>query len=152
MGIRAQHVWLAATLLLSGCFYVSNAEFDEAWDRDSDSWPLGEPGDPEADCAPFNAAINPNAPDIRGDQCDSDCGREADADNDDHPDAADCDSTDPTVHPCAEDVDGDGIDHDCDGNDGPNPDNAEVCPRPDPSFPDAPPIALEDCPEELRTN
>ena len=134
--------------LFTGCFYVSNQEFEDAWDRDGDRWPLGEEGDPDADCAPFDPAIHPFAADPRGDGCDSDCGRELDTDDDDFPDDADCAPNDPTIYPCAPDTDGDDIDSDCDGFDGPRED---ACLGIDPSFPDAEPIPLEDCPEDLRT-
>lgn len=149
MRVRIRTAILPTLLLLGGCFYVSNDKFDEAWDRDGDGYPLGDPSDPQVDCAPFDAAINPGSGDVRGDGCDSDCGWETDSDDDDHPDGADCDSSDPTIHPCAEDIVGDGIDSDCDGNDGPNPD--AICPRPDPGDPSATAIDIENCPEELRT-
>jgi len=131
---------------LSGCFYVSNDAFLKAWDQDGDGWPLGEPGDPDADCAPFNRDIFPFAPDRRGDGCDSDCGRETDTDGDDYPDDADCDPQDPTIYPCAPEDESDGIDSDCDGNDGARTDE---CLGLDPSFPDAQPIARQDCPAAL---
>lgn len=134
--------------LFTGCFYVSNKEFEEAWDRDGDRWPLGEDGDPDADCAPADPNIHPFAADPRGDGCDSDCGRELDSDDDDFPDDADCAPDDPTIYPCAPDVEGDDEDSDCDGFDTPRTDE---CLGIDPSFPDAEPIAIEDCPEELRT-
>lgn len=100
-------------MMLTGCFYATKGQYDEAFDRDSDTWPLGE------DCAPDDARIYPGAPDFRGDGCDADCGVELDSDGDDWPDDADCDPNDPTIHPCADDVAGDGIDQDCDNTDGP---------------------------------
>ena len=139
-------VALVGGLLFSGCFYVSDDKFLEAWDRDEDGWPLGEPGDPEADCAPLDPAIHPFAADRRGDGCDSDCGTELDTDGDDYPDDADCDATDPSIYPCAPETEGDGIDSDCDGNDSARTD---TCLGIDPSFPDAEPIAPENCPASL---
>ena len=109
--------WLL--LMLTGCFYATRADFDEAWDRDGDGWPLGE------DCAPFDANIYPGAPDSRGDGCDADCSTESDRDNDDWPDDSDCEPDDPNVFPCAEDVANDGVDSDCDGLDTPR---VDVCP------------------------
>lgn len=100
-------------LLLPGCFYATKGQYDEAFDRDGDTWPLGD------DCAPDDPLIYPGAPDFRGDGCDADCGVELDTDGDDWPDDADCDPTDPAIHPCAEDIAGDGIDQDCDNTDGP---------------------------------
>ena len=119
---------LCCAAWLSGCVYVSKAEFDAYWDEDGDGWPLGE------DCAEEDPAVYPYAPDVRGDGCDSDCGAEADADGDDWPDDSDCDPTDPDVHPCsASEQDGDGVDSDCDGFDGVR---SDACPTADPDFPD----------------
>jgi hypothetical protein len=146
MRLCATGVTLLLTLSLSGCFYVSNEKFRQAWDQDGDGWPLGEEGDPDADCAPFDREIYPFAPDRRGDGCDSDCGRETDSDGDDYPDDADCDPMDPTIFPCAEEDPTDGIDSDCDGEDTARTD---TCLGLDPSFPDAEPIAPEDCPVAL---
>lgn len=140
--------FIACGSFLTGCFYVSNGEFEEAWDRDGDRWPLGEEGDPDADCAPFDPAIHPFAADPRGDGCDSDCGREQDSDDDDFPDDADCAPDDPTIYPCAPETEGDSIDSDCDGFDSARTDE---CLGIDPSFPDAEPIPLDDCPDDLRT-
>ena len=124
----------AATLLLcallASCAYVTKEEFDALRDADGDGWPLDE------DCDDNNGQIYPFAPDLRGDGCDADCGREKDTDNDDWPDKADCNAGDPDAHPCSDaEVEGDGIDHDCDGRDGVRTD---LCPQDDPDFDSAP--------------
>lgn len=106
-------------LLLTGCFYATRGQYDEAYDRDGDRWPLDE------DCAPTDPRIHPGARDFRGDGCDADCGTEVDSDGDDWPDDADCAPDDPTIFPCADDPAGDGIDQDCDNTDGPRTD---TCP------------------------
>lgn len=129
----------AAVLMLlatSACAYVSRAEFLEVWDEDGDGWPLDD------DCRPQDPAFHPYAADPRGDGCDTDCGREPDADADDWPDAADCDRNDGTIYPCSPfEVPGDGIDHDCDRDDGVR---QEPCIQADPDYPDVAPI---DCTE-----
>jgi hypothetical protein len=119
---------------LSGCAYVSRAEYQEFWDSDGDGYPLDE------DCDDNNRDIYPYALDVRGDGCDADCGAEADDDNDDWPNASDCDPGDPDIYPCSDaEVPGDGIDHDCDGTDGVRPDTLP-CPTEDPGYPEAEPI------------
>lgn len=112
---------------LTGCAYVTRDEFLEEWDSDRDGFPIGE------DCAPDDSGIYPGAADIRGDGCDTDCGREPDEDGDDWPDAADCGPSDPEIHPCSVfEVPGDGIDHDCDGLDS---QRTDTCPGTDPDYP-----------------
>ncbi len=125
---------LAAALILAlpGCVYVTKADFEEYWDSDGDGWPLDD------DCDDNNVDVFPHAPDVRGDGCDADCGREPDADGDDWPDLADCDPDDGDIHPCSpKEKDGDGIDSDCDGLDSKR---ADACPGKDPDFPDAQPV------------
>jgi hypothetical protein len=123
--------WAILFIALSACAYVSKDEFDEAWDKDHDGWPLGE------DCADdptdlSSKVVFPFAPDVRGDGCDADCGKAADADGDDWPDDADCAPDDPTIYPCSPDeVDGDTVDNDCDGHDGVR---ADTCPGFDPDY------------------
>ncbi len=109
-----------AGLILSGCFYAPKGQYDESFDRDGDTWPLGE------DCAPNDPDIYPGAADFRGDGCDADCSAEMDTDGDDWPDDADCAPDDPTIYPCAPDAPADGIDQDCDNTDGPRD---TICPR-----------------------
>jgi hypothetical protein len=124
-----------ALLALTGCAYVTKAEFDDYWDKDEDGWPIGE------DCDDLDPDVYPFAGDVRGDGCDADCGKEPDADGDDWPDAADCAPDDADIHPCnADEVDGDSVDSDCDGFDGVN---LAPCNNDDPDFPDAAP--LSDC-------
>lgn len=125
-----RHVAVFALMWVVGCVYVTRDEFEQFWDADEDGWALDQ------DCDDTNRDIYPFAPDLRGDGCDADCGREPDADNDDWPDVADCDPADPDAHPCSTaEVDGDGIDHDCDGLDTARTDS---CPTGDPDFDDAP--------------
>ncbi len=113
-----------------GCVYVTQAEYDEFWDADGDTWPL------DLDCDDTNPDVFPFAPDRRGDGCDADCGEESDKDGDDWPDKADCGPNDPDSHPCStKEVEGDGVDHDCDGRDGIRTD---ACPTDDPDHEDAP--------------
>ena len=122
---------LMAVAMLTGCFYISKGEFDDAWDRDGDGFPNDE------DCAPDDPRIYPGAPDPRGDGCDSDCGVEPDADGDDWPDDNDCyGGTDPTIYPCAPDAPGDEVDSDCDGYPDPRP-AEDVCLGIDPRDPAA---------------
>lgn len=107
--------WITVLLVcsLAGCAYMSRDRFDELYDKDGDGWGVDE------DCNDENASIHPFAPDVRGDQCDADCGRELDSDGDDWPDDADCNPDDPDIFPCNPDeADGDGVDSDCDGQDG----------------------------------
>jgi hypothetical protein len=118
------------SLLLAGCPWVSNKEFDAVWDVDGDGWGYVD------DCGPDDPLVYPGAPDPRGDGCDDDCGVEPDADGDDWPDDADCDDTDATRFPCSgAEVDGDDVDHDCDGFDGVRP-AAATCPSADPDDPE----------------
>ncbi len=117
-------LWLA----MFACAYVTRDEVDAALDGDGDGWAA------EDDCDNENPDRFPGAPDVRGDGCDADCGREADTDGDDWPDAADCAPNDPNAFPCSPDeVDADGIDTDCDNRDEARPD---ACPSTDPDFPD----------------
>lgn len=100
------------TLALTGCPYMSKAQFDEYWDNDGDTYGVGE------DCDDANEWVHPYAYDFRGDGCDADCGTEPDADGDDWPDGADCAPDDATIFPCAVELsETDGIDSDCDGRD-----------------------------------
>jgi hypothetical protein len=115
-----------AMLGLAGCgAYVTKEEFDEAWDQDSDGWPVGE------DCNDQNRDFYPGAPDVRGDGCDPDCGVASDQDGDDWPDDADCAPEDPTIFPCADDPADGGGDRDCDGEDTPRDDD---CNDRDPNY------------------
>jgi len=124
-------------MALAGCVYVTKAEFESYWDQDGDGWPLDD------DCDDQNPDIFPGAPDLRGDGCDADCGREPDMDGDDWPDLADCNAEDPLIHPCSdEEVAGDGIDHDCDGHD---EIRADACRGTDPDFVDPPAPHLGNC-------
>ena len=129
-------IWICAVLLaLTGCAYVSRAEYQEYWDADGDGYPLDD------DCDDDNPDIYPFAADVRGDGCDADCGAEPDDDGDDWPNVADCDPADPDIHPCsAAEQPGDGVDSDCDGLDGVR---STPCPTEDPDYPDAEPIG--DC-------
>lgn len=144
MRLRARNALPLIALLLVSCFYVSKEEYREVWDRDGDGWPLGV----ENDCAPSDPLIYPFAPDIRGDHCDSDCGREIDSDNDDWPDDADCAPNDPEIYPCAPDAPG-GEDMDCDNLPDARPEGD--CPGIDRTHPEAEPIPLDACPEDLMT-
>ena len=122
--------WLIALALIvvSGCGYVSKSDFLDHWDGDGDGWPLGE------DCDDDNPDVYPFAPDVRGDGCDADCGREPDSDCDDWPDATDCDPNVAEAYPCnGSEQEGDGFDQDCDGFDGIRNDE---CPYGDPDFQD----------------
>ncbi len=56
-----------ALLALTGCAYVTKAEFDDYWDKDEDGWPIGE------DCDDLDPDVYPFAGDVRGDGCDADC-------------------------------------------------------------------------------
>lgn len=126
-------------LMLGGCPWVTEEEYDQYWDSDGDGWGIDE------DCAPNDARIYPYAADVRGDGCDSDCGMEADADGDDWPDDADCDPNDATVYPCSlHETQGDDKDSDCDGD--PDRVRTEPCLDGDPDFPDAEAIVVDDCP------
>lgn len=139
--------WAILLLTLGACAYVSKDEFDEAWDKDGDAWPLGQ------DCVddpaePNSERVFPFAADVRGDQCDADCGRGADADGDDWPDDADCDPDDPTVFPCSDaEVADDDVDSDCDGRDDLR---VDTCPGWDPDFDPDPAIQVrftaDNCP------
>jgi hypothetical protein len=103
---------LLIALGLTGCPYMSKAQFDEYWDNDADTYGVDE------DCDDTNEYVHPYAYDFRGDGCDADCGTEPDADGDDWPDAADCAPEDATIYPCAvEASETDGVDQDCDGLD-----------------------------------
>jgi len=107
--------WMLPLLMLAmtGCAYMSRDQYDELFDQDGDGWGVDE------DCNDLEAEIHPFAPDVRGDGCDADCGREPDADGDDWPDDADCAPDDASIFPCNPDeADGDGVDSDCDGSDG----------------------------------
>lgn len=134
MATRVSRV-LLLPLLLSSCFFVSQNEFEAAWDIDGDSWPNDE------DCDPYNPQIYPGAPDRRGDGCDADCGVVLDSDGDDWPDGSDCYQPDASIFPCAPDVPGDDIDSDCDGLDTPRTD---VCTGEDPNG-ESPVIDPADC-------
>jgi hypothetical protein len=131
-------IFVACCVSMSGCVYVTKSEYESYWDQDGDGWPLDD------DCNDQNASVYPHAPDLRGDGCDADCGRESDVDGDDWPDPADCDADDPTIYPCSpEEVEGDGIDHDCDGHDSIR---VDTCRGNDPDFVDPPAPNLGDCP------
>lgn len=115
---------------LSGCVYVTRAEYDEFFDKDGDGWSLDE------DCDDDNPDVYPFAPDRRGDGCDADCGEELDSDGDDWPDKADCEPKDPNSFPCSPfEVNLDGVDNDCDGLDDVR---IDTCPTADPDNEDAP--------------
>ncbi len=125
-------------LMLGGCPWVTEEEYDQHWDVDEDGWGIDE------DCAPDDERVYPYAPDVRGDGCDSDCGRELDSDGDDWPDDADCGPSDPMIFPCSpHETQGDGKDSDCDGLDGPR---TEPCITADPDYPEAEAIVGDDCP------
>ena len=107
--------WISPLIVfsLAGCGYMTQKRYDELWDWDEDGFGVGE------DCNDAEPEIYPWAPDVRGDGCDADCGKEPDADGDDWPDDADCAPDDPDVFPCnPAETDNDGVDSDCDGNDG----------------------------------
>jgi len=76
---------------------------------------------PPADCDDQNAAINPNAAEITGNNVDENCDdRIADRDGDgfnSYGTPRDCDDRNPARNPGARDVPGDGIDQDCSGSD-----------------------------------
>lgn len=109
--------WVAviALVFVAGCAYVTRGEYEDAWDKDGDGWPLDQ------DCNDADPAVHPYAADIRGDGCDADCGTERDKDGDDWPDDTDCAPGDASIHPCQNDDVGDGVDADCSGMDGPLP-------------------------------
>lgn len=129
---------IATLALLTACPWVSEDDFDAAWDQDGDGWGIDE------DCAPDDPQIHPFAGDIRGDGCDADCGASSDRDGDDWPDDADCAPDDPAIYPCSlNESEGDGTDHDCDGRDGVR---TIACSNADPEWPDAPAFTADTCP------
>ncbi|MSP53986.1 MAG: hypothetical protein EXR69_00015 [Myxococcales bacterium] len=111
------------TLVFPGSTEVCNGEdddcddaVDEDFDMDGDST-LTCPG-PQADCDDGNAAVNPFADEICGDDLDNDCSGAlddvADGDGDGVNGCFDCDDEDETTHAGAPDP-CDGVDNDCDG-------------------------------------
>lgn len=132
----ARGFWIMLCVGIGGCAWVTNQEYLDAWDGDSDGFSL------ENDCGRTDPDIFPGAPDFRGDGCDADCGVSRDSDGDDWPDDADCNPTDPGIFPCnPTDSPDDGRDSDCDGKD-----TARAtldCPTADPSHPDVEPMQFD---------
>jgi hypothetical protein len=120
---RIRSWWLVtasvSVLAVTGC--SAEPDFDENLDRDGDGYPsLADGG---ADCDDGNAAINPEATDVRGDGIDQNCdgldGVDADGDRwaAIYSGGLDCDDHDPSSFPGAEEIPYDGVDQSCSGED-----------------------------------
>ncbi len=96
----------------------------ECEDVDADGYYVERGCGTENDCNDGDAAVNPGAEEICGDDIDQDCdGSDLDCDDVDNDgdgyteNQGDCNDNDATIYPGAEEICNDGIDQDCDGSD-----------------------------------
>jgi len=118
---------LLASILLSGCNWVTQKNFEQRSDElddDGDGFTRDGGGDSAlVDCDDANSEIHPGADEVWYDGVDSDCAGDDDFDQDGdgqqsqtEADGTDCDDTNPTIFLDAPDAWYDGVDSDCAGN------------------------------------